>query len=151
MTGVMPEVSIIFLDFVTTLRKLRAATLLTTHGYLGVGYGLLRDVKDKTIHLSAVFQRMITSLDLMGISPTHPPKATNEELKNLHRRNRIRTERKVIGDFIGASSGFSEDDIFELGALGRFIRPGGTWFVSIILDLCPRLGSGSGNAALPAR
>lgn len=114
MTRVMPEVSIMFLDFVTTLRKLRAATLLTTHGYLGVGYGLLRDVKDNTIHLSAVFQRMITSLDLMGISPTHPPKATNEELKNLHRRHRIRTERKVMGDFIGASSGFSEDDIFEL-------------------------------------
>lgn len=110
----VPEFPMIFLDHVITLRKLRAATLLTTHGYLGVGYGVLRDVKDKAIHLSAIFQRMTTSLDLMGISGKHPTNATHEELKNLRRRHRIRTEKKVMGDFMGNSSTLSKEDIFEL-------------------------------------
>jgi hypothetical protein len=114
MATVIPEFSFVFLDYVTTLRKLRAATLLTTHGYLGIGYGLLRDVKDKAIHLSAIFQRMTTYSGLMGISPNHPDKGTREELKNLHRRHRVTTERKVMADFVGGSSSLSEEDIFEL-------------------------------------
>jgi hypothetical protein len=101
-------------DYVTSLRKLRAATLTTTHGYFGIGYSLLRDVKDRTIHLSAIFQHITTYPDLMGVSTKHPEKATKEELRNLRRKHRITTEKTVVDQFVGNSSALDKEDIFEL-------------------------------------
>ena len=63
-------------------RRIRAASVLSINGYMGPGYTLLRDVVDKTIHLSALFQGSVTYNDLMGISADDNPKSRSTNFLN---------------------------------------------------------------------
>lgn len=108
------EFAFVYLEYIMIFRKIRSASELSMRGYLGPAYSLLRDVKDRTIHLSAVFQRTVTYSDLMGISNDDPPKAARRELANIQRKRRTKTERYLLEQFIGNLSGLVKDDIEEL-------------------------------------
>lgn len=77
-----------FVKFIMIFRRVRAASELSLCGYFGSAYALLREVKDRTIHLSAVFQGIASYADLMGISSSDPAEGTVGELKNVRRRKR---------------------------------------------------------------
>jgi hypothetical protein len=108
------EFPLIFVDYVTTFRRLRSADILSTKCYLGPALALLRDVMDRSIHLSAIFQGKLTYTQLMGVLTEHPQKATAAEMQNLQRKQRVKVERDLISEFIGNKSDLTPDDIAEL-------------------------------------
>jgi hypothetical protein len=112
---IKPNFALIFVDLIMIFRRIRAASELSTKGYTGASLILLRDVKDRCMHFSALFQNIVAYDGLMGISDSDPAKATSEELDNLRRRRRVATEKAISDQFLGAKSGMSIEDQKELG------------------------------------
>jgi hypothetical protein len=105
---------LVFVDFLMLYRRIRTASVLSNSGYMGPGYVLLRDVVDKTIHMSALFQGLVTYDQLMGIAADDNAKGTKEELRNKRRKKRIAVEKDLIERFSGGQSGLTPDDVHLL-------------------------------------
>ena len=54
----------LFVDVLMLFRRLRASQVVVLNGTAGPAYSLLRDVADKTMHLSAYYQNLVTYEDL---------------------------------------------------------------------------------------
>ena len=92
--------SFIAIDMFMMLRKLRASSLLAGFGYHGPAYSLLRDIRDKSILLSACFQGKANYEDLAGVDLGIPKTATRTERRNRARKKRKSAEKAVFLDFL---------------------------------------------------
>ncbi len=117
----LPGFWFVCVDLIMLFRRLRGASVLTENGYPGSALVLLRDVKHRTIYLSALFQRMITHDALMGISPSDPQNATPKELDSRRRRQRRQTELGLLDRFYGRRSELSPEDVELLSSVTELL------------------------------
>ncbi len=117
----LPGFWFVFIDLMMLFRRLRGASVLTANGYPGSALVLLRDVKHRTIYLSALFQRRVTHDALMGISASDPQKATAGELNNRRRRQRKQTELDLLDRFYGRQSELSPEDVELLSSVTELL------------------------------
>jgi hypothetical protein len=92
--------SFIAIDMFMMLRKLRASSLLAGFGYHGPAYSLLRDIRDKSILLSAYFQGKANYEDLAGVDRGTSQAASRTEKRNRARKKRKNAEKAVFLDFL---------------------------------------------------
>jgi hypothetical protein len=101
--------SMVLVDLLMILRRLRASSILAETGYHGPAFSLLRDVRDSAIVLSAVFQGKAKYGDLAGVNPDIPSKPTRTEARIHSRSMRKKTEKRIFNHFFDFND-FSQQD-----------------------------------------
>lgn len=74
-------------------RRIRSAHILSLNGYPAPAHVMLRDVKDRCIFLSAVFQEHVTYSELNGITNTEPTNLDAHALQAYRRKKRMQLEK----------------------------------------------------------
>jgi hypothetical protein len=104
-----------YLSMFAVFRNFRAAEVIKNNGYPLDGYALLRDLKDRAIHLGAVVTGAADILALHGVG------VVNEELKEWTEKDfeRAREQRKdeqrnAMRVMVGSDSGLADEDRKEL-------------------------------------
>jgi len=105
---------IVYLEFLMIFRRVRAAHIASINGYPGPAHVMLRDVKDRSIFLSAVFQEHVTYTELMGITKHEPKNLDTKALNEYRRRKRMRLEKHLIEKYLTANPEFDSETTFEL-------------------------------------
>jgi len=136
-----PSYSSVFLFYVMSFRRLRAAENLFLCGYPMDGYSLLRDMKDRAICMGAIMNRL-GSFSSLYLGERH----IDDQGKTLSRdeyidvsKNREKKERAVRKQMIGEESGLTAEQIYELkrwdklfneevhGSRFSYFMEGGPW------------------------
>lgn len=105
--SVINSYALVFVDLLMLLRKLRGSYVLAVRSYPGPAYTLLRDVLERSVLLSTLFQGNIAYGDLMGVRSDDNPNGTMEELSNRRRNYRQKVERKILNTYFGGESGLN--------------------------------------------
>jgi hypothetical protein len=99
----------IFVNYAASFKSLRAAEHLLLRGYPTVGFGLLRDLKDRAITLAAIVNGKTDYLRSQGYEIAFNRSAPlTEEDENTIRRSRRAEEQRIRKLMVGSSSGLSE-------------------------------------------
>ncbi len=106
-----------YLSMFTIFRNFRAAEVTKNNGYPLDGFALLRDLKDRAIHLGAVVLGAIDILALHGVDADDGAKKWTEIDYKRIRRRRIAEEKLAMNLMVGSDSGLSDDDRSELERL----------------------------------
>jgi hypothetical protein len=101
------QYSFAFVDLLMIYKKLRSASILSTRSYPGPAFSILRDVAERSILLSSLFQGLLTYNDLMGFRADDNPNGTQQELNVRRRKHRKSIEQKALTNFFGPKSGLS--------------------------------------------
>ena len=136
-----PSYSSVFLFYVMSFRRLRAAENLFLCGYPMDGYALLRDMKDRAICMGAIMNRL-GSFSSLYLGERH----IDDQGKTLTRdeyiavsKRRAKKERAVRKQMIGEESGLTAEQIYELkrweklfheevhGSRFSYFMEGGPW------------------------
>jgi len=137
----VPSYSSVFLFYVMSFRRLRAAENLFLCGYPMDGYALLRDMKDRAICMGAIMNRL-GSFSSLYLGERH----IDDQEKTLTRdeyiavsKHRAKKERAVRKQMIGEDSGLTAEQIYELkqwdklfheevhGSRFSYFMEGGPW------------------------
>ena len=126
----------------SNFRTIRAAEILFVHGRAGLGYGLLRDLKDRAMLLGAVGNHYTT---LMAISGTDGGTGqSNDFLARMGtlKKRRKKTEAQALSMMTGPKSGLSPDITRCLRKWGEFfhLEVHGSRITSILEDAGWRTG-----------
>jgi hypothetical protein len=96
-------------------RRTRAATLLSIKGYPGAALASLRDIKDRSIQLAALFTGRTTYSELQGIPKDQKALVASKEGDIERRKARILLERQLNDECYGKASGLAPDVVTALG------------------------------------
>jgi hypothetical protein len=112
---------IMYLMYFSSLRALRSASILKNNGYPLAGFGLMREVKNRAIHLGGVAAGITGAAELNGFDPTSTNSATLDQ--NRYRKIKMARKReqgRVTAQMVGAKSGLREEDIEEMAKIRDF-------------------------------
>ncbi len=103
-----------YLSTFATFRNFRAAEVIKNNGYPLDGYALLRDLKDRAIHLGAVVTGAASILALHGVVVGKAPEEWTE--KDLDRARRLMKDEQsnAMRVMVGSDSGLADEDREEL-------------------------------------
>ncbi len=101
------QYSFSFVDLLMIFKKLRSASILSARSYPGPAFSILRDVAERSILLSSLFQGFLSYNDLMGFRSDDNPNGTPQELNVRRRKHRKSVEQKALTIFFGPKSGLS--------------------------------------------
>lgn len=103
-----------YVSMFATFRNFRATEVTKNNGYPLDGFALLRDLKDRAIHLGAVVLGAAEILALHGVGVDDRAKKWTEIDYKRVRRRRIAEENTAMKVMVGSDSGLSDDDRREL-------------------------------------
>ena len=103
------------IDLMMSLRRLRASALVASQGYHGPAFSLLRDIRDKSLLLSAYFQRKVSYGKLSGVDENFPSKGTKAEIRNRTRKVRVSSEKNIFEEMLDFNDITDETQRTDLG------------------------------------
>lgn len=105
----------LLLSQTVNFRRFRAAENLLFRGYPLAGYALLRDLKDQSLCIGAIINKITTWSRLLGTEGLLPGGTIEKaDLPNI-KGKRKKEERRVLAEMVGFSSGLDGGDRAELG------------------------------------
>jgi len=115
-----PTYSETWLWHLANFRSLRAIDILFHNGYPMDGFARLRHLKESALYLAALLSGLTTYNAVNGIEGVE--KITTREDMEQVRKRRMKEERRLLGLMIRKDSGFSEDQLRELGQWEEFFH-----------------------------
>ncbi len=103
-----------YLSMFATFRNFRAAEVTKDNGFPLDGFALLRDLKDRAIHLGAVVCGAADILALHGVGVKEELKEWTERDFERARNRRQAEQRNAMKVMVGSESGLSDEDRKEL-------------------------------------
>ena len=95
-------------------RNFRAAEVIKNNGYPLDGFALLRDLKDRAIHLGAVVTGAASILGLLGVVEDKEPEAWTKKDLDRARKHRKAAQSHAMKVMVGSDSGLADEDREEL-------------------------------------
>lgn len=105
--------------YVIIFRSFRACENLLTHGYPLDGYGLMRDLKDRAIFLSAIAHNITSFPSIHGFA--NMKTIDKQEWPKLKKARKLE-ERRVLGRMIRKDSGLPSEVIEQLSSWEAFFH-----------------------------
>lgn len=102
--------ALLYVLIFSSFRNFRAAETTMNNGYPLDGYALLRDLKDRAIHLGAIANEFTTANDLFGVNGNDEKRSrTKEDSAEVHNKKGQKEKARVTRLMIGAESGLPEE------------------------------------------
>lgn len=106
-----PNYSVALVQFHSLFQRFRACEILFEAGYPLDGMAHIRDIKDRAFVLCAIAKNRLTFIDAFGTKEGIP---IDENYGDVTRENRMKVSRRISQEFIGKSSGLSEENQTKL-------------------------------------
>ena len=104
----------LYVEMLMLFRRIRSAHITAVNGYPSSGPVLLRDVKDRSLFISAIFQEHLSYEMLLGVTPGEPQDLDPKALHEYRRKKRLAIEKELVEKYLTKNTSFDNSTLREL-------------------------------------